>query len=198
MLRVLGTLARDRRFAGLALVYGLSFGALFAYIAGSPFVLENIFGLSPQVFGVVFAVNAGALVATSQIGAHRLARTGPRRLASIGLYGALATAAGLLISVFAHAGLAAVLVCFFALMASYGLVSPNVTALAMAEHPHVAGSASALMGVVQFAIGAAVAPLVGVAGTHSAVPTAIVIATMLVASFAAWIALAVRGPAPAA
>jgi DHA1 family bicyclomycin/chloramphenicol resistance-like MFS transporter len=195
-LRVLRTLARDRRFAGLAIVYALSFGSLFAYIAGSPFVLENIFGLSPQLFGVVFAVNAGALVAASQLGAHQLARTGPRRLAAIGLRAGLIVAVGLLVAVLGHAGLAAVLVCFFLLMASYGLVSPNVTALAMAEHPQVAGSASALMGVAQFAVGAAVAPLVGVAGTHSAVPTAIVIATMFVASFAAWTVLAMRGDAP--
>jgi DHA1 family bicyclomycin/chloramphenicol resistance-like MFS transporter len=197
-LRVLGTLLRDRRFAGLAIVYALSFGALFAYIAGSPFVLENIFGLSPQLFGVVFGINAAALVASSQFGARWLGRTGPRRLAAIGLRAGLACAIGLLVAVLMHAGLAAVLVCFFMLMASYGLVSPNVTALAMADHPKVAGSASALMGLGQFAVGALVAPLVGIAGTHSAVPTAIVIATMFVASFAAWTALAMRGPAPAA
>src|SRR6185437_9410854 len=67
--RVLGGLLRDRRFAALTAVNGLSFGALFAYIAGSSFVLENVFGLSPQLFGVDFAVNAGALVAISQVNA---------------------------------------------------------------------------------------------------------------------------------
>jgi DHA1 family bicyclomycin/chloramphenicol resistance-like MFS transporter len=194
-LRVLGTLVRDRRFMGLAIVYGLSFGALFAYIAGSPFVLENIFGLSPQLFGVVFAVNAGALVATSQLGVRLLSHTGSRRLAALGLYAGLVSALGLLVAVLAHAGLFAVLLCFFLLMASYGLISPNVTALAMQEHPHVAGSASALMGLAQFGIGAAVAPLVGLAGTHSAVPTATVITTMFVASFAAWVMMVTRGRA---
>ena len=197
-LRVLAVLLRDRRFVGLTIVYGLSFGALFAYIAGSPFVLENIFGLSPQLYGVVFAVNAAALVATSQVGVHLLARHGSARLAARGLYALVASGAGLLVSVLAHAGLAAVLPCFFVLMASYGAVAPNLTALAMAEHPHVAGSASALMGLAQFGTGAAIAPLVGVAGPHSAVPTATVIATMVAVSSALWLGLVTRRPAPEA
>jgi len=189
---VLGVLVRDRRFAGLTIVYGLSFGALFAYIAGSPFVLENIFGLSPQLFGVVFSINAAALVTMSQVGVRLLARSGSERLASVGLAIGTAAAVGLLAAVLTGAGLWAVLPCFFVLMGIYGIISPNLTALAMAAHPRVAGSASALMGLVQFGIGAAVAPLVGLAGTHSAIPTATVIAAALGASLAIWMAPAIR------
>jgi len=197
-LRVLRVLVRDPRFSGLTIVYGLFFGALFAYIAGSPFVVENIFGLSPQLFGVVFSVNAAALVVTSQVGARLLARTGSRRLAAMGLRVGLASGIGLLVAVLAHAGLWSVLPCFFVLLASYGVVSPNLTALAMAEHPDAAGSASALMGLAQFGTGAAVAPLVGLAGTHSAVPTAVVIASLVAVSYAIWATMATREPAPAA
>jgi len=192
-LRVLGVLVRDRRFSGVIVVYGLFFGALFAYIAGSPFVLENIFGLSPQLFGVVFAVNSAALVVASQLGVRLLSRVGPRRLVAVGLRAGLASGAGLLVAVLEHGGLWTVLPCFFVLLASFGVVSPNLTALAMADHPKVAGSASALMGLTQFGTGAAVAPLVGLAGTHSAIPTASVIAAMVVASFAIWLGIASRG-----
>jgi MFS transporter, DHA1 family, multidrug resistance protein len=86
------------------------------------------------------------------------------------------------VTVLAHGGLGVVLPCFFLLLASFGLVAPNATALALAPFPHVAGSASALMGLIQFGIGAAVAPLVGVAGTRTALPTAMVIAAMMLAA----------------
>ena len=182
MLGALGLLLRDRRFMGLTLCYGLFFGAVFSYIAGSPFVLEDIFGLSPQLFGVLFATNAVGLVIASQISARIVGRVGPQRLLTIGLALGGASGLGFLVTVLAHGGLAPVLLCFFFLLSSFGLMGPNATALALAPFPHAAGSASALMGVVQFVIGAAVAPLVGVAGNHSAVPTATVIAVMVAAA----------------
>jgi DHA1 family bicyclomycin/chloramphenicol resistance-like MFS transporter len=167
---------------GLTLCFGLFFGAVFAYIAGSPFVLEDIFGLSPQLFGVLFAGNAVGLVIASQVGGRLVGRHGPQRLLTVGVAAGSVTGAGLLLTVLVHGGLAPVLLCFFFLPASFGLVAPNVTALALAPFPHVAGSASALMGLMQFGIGAAVAPLVGVAGSHTAIPTAIVIAAMVFAA----------------
>ncbi len=184
MLRVLAVLLRDRRFMGLTLCFGLFFGAVFSYIAGSPFVLEDIFGLSPQVFGVVFAINAVGLVAASQLGGRLVGRVGPQRLLTIGIAAGAASGLGFLLTVLVHGGLVAVLPCFFLLLSSFGLVAPNATALALAPFPHVAGSASALMGLMQFGIGAAVAPLVGVAGTRTALPTATVIATMVLAAVA--------------
>ena len=59
-----------------------------------------------------------------------------------------------------------------------GLIFPNATALALAEHPEAAGSASALLGVLQFIVGAAVAPLVGIAGEGTALPMAVLIAIL--------------------
>jgi MFS transporter, DHA1 family, multidrug resistance protein len=179
MLRMLGILVRDGRFMGLTLCFGLFFGAVFAYIAGSPFILEDIFGLSPQIFGLLFAINAVGLVITSQVSARMVGRVGPQRLLTVGIAAGAASGVGFLLAVLAHGGLATVLPCFFVLLSGFALVGPNVTALALAPYPHVAGSASALIGLMQFGIGAAVAPLVGVAGTHSAVPTATVIAAMV-------------------
>ncbi|HEY1833973.1 MAG TPA: multidrug effflux MFS transporter [Solirubrobacteraceae bacterium] len=194
-MRTLGVLVADRRFSGLTAVYALSFGAFFAYIAASPFVLENIFGLSPVLFGVVFGCNAAALVTFSQVGAHLVARIGPHRLATIGLCWGTAAAVGFLVSALSHAPLAAVLICFFALAGGYGLVSPNLTAEAMAPFKRIAGSASALMGLAQFTTGAAVAPLVGLAGTHSALPAGIVIASTMLVSFVVWQLLPAHGTA---
>jgi DHA1 family bicyclomycin/chloramphenicol resistance-like MFS transporter len=179
MRAVLGVLVRDRRLMGLTICFSAGFGAVFAYISGSPFVFEKVFGLSPQVFGLVFGLNAVGLVAASQFGGRLVMRAGPQRLLHVGVALSCVSAVGLLVAVLAHAGLVAVEAGFFLLMSSYGLVGPNTTALALSPFSHVAGSASALMGLTQFAVGAAVAPLVGIAGQHSAVPTAVVIVVMV-------------------
>jgi DHA1 family bicyclomycin/chloramphenicol resistance-like MFS transporter len=179
MIGVLRVLVRDRRFMGLTFCYATCFGAIFAYISGSPFVLEDIFGLSPPLFGVLFGVNAVGLVAVSQLSGRLVGRFGPQRLLGVGVAALSAAGLGLIATVAAGGGLAAVEICFFLLMSGYGLIAPNATALALAPHPHVAGSASALMGLAQFSLGAAVAPLVGVAGDHSALPTAVVVLVMV-------------------
>ena len=135
MVSVLGVLIRDRRFMGLTLCYGLFFGAIFSYIAGSPFVLEDIFGLSPQLFGVVFAGNALGLVIASQAGGRLVGRLGPQRLLTVGATMGTASGIGFLVTVLAHGGLPPVLLCFFLLFSSFGIVGPNATALALAPFP---------------------------------------------------------------
>jgi DHA1 family bicyclomycin/chloramphenicol resistance-like MFS transporter len=187
MFAVLRVLARDRRFMGLTICFAVCFGAVFAYISGSPFVFEDIFGLSPQLFGVLFAANAVGLVTVSQVSGRLVSSVGPQRLLVVGVTTITLAGIGLMVTVLAHGGLAPVEICFLLIISSFGMVAPNATALAMAPYPHVAGSASALMGLTQFCIGAAVAPLVGVAGDHSAVPTAGVILALV---FAAGLVLA--------
>jgi len=199
MFGVLRMLVRDRRFMGLTVCFAVCFGAVFAYISGSPFVIEDIFGLSPQLFGLLFGLNAVGLVAASQLGGRLVASLGAQRLLTIGVASITAAGTGLMVAVLAHAGLAAVEVCFFAVISSFGLVAPNATALALAPYPHVAGSASALIGLTQFFLGAAVAPLVGVAGNHSAVPTASVILVLVFVAVAvlAFTMRRIAIPAPA-
>jgi DHA1 family bicyclomycin/chloramphenicol resistance-like MFS transporter len=175
-LRTFGSLLRDRRFSPYAVSFSLSFAAMFAYIAGSSFVLEDIYGVSPQLFSVVFAVNSAGLIAMSQLSGRAVARVGASRLLRRGLIAtAVASIAALVVTV-AHAGLAWLLVCFFGLLAANGVVLPNGIAVAMAEQEGALGAASALLGVGQFGAGALVAPLVGVAGSHDALPMALVIA----------------------
>jgi len=180
--RTVGTMAellRDRAFLGYALAGGLTFGALFAYISGSSFVLQRIYGLSPQEFSLAFALNGLGLIAASQVNARIVEQVGPKRL----LRGALAcvvTSATALLVVVLIGGLPvwALLVPMFAIVSSLPFVLPNTTALALADHASVAGTASALLGVIQFMIGAIAAPLVGVAGPDSAVPMGIVMVTL--------------------
>jgi MFS transporter, DHA1 family, multidrug resistance protein len=174
--RVFRALAAEREFTGYVLACGFAFAAMFAYIAGSPFVLQEIHGVSPQGFSAAFAVNAGGIMAMGALSSRLVARAGAARLLKLGLLVQLTGAAGLLASVLSGAGLAALLVSLFAVVSSIGLVLPNATALALADHPRTAGSASALLGLAQFLFGAIAAPLVGIGGTGTAVPMAVVIA----------------------
>jgi DHA1 family bicyclomycin/chloramphenicol resistance-like MFS transporter len=182
-------LLSDRVFVGYNLACGLAFAAMFAYIAGSPFVLQDIHGLSPQGFSAVFAVNAAGLVIAAQVCGRIVHRTGPRRLLAIGLSGSALGGLGLLVAVLADAGLPALLVALFVVVSSVGLVMPTATALAMQEHGDSAGSAAALLGLSQHIIGAAVVPLVGLAGEGTAVPMGIVIAVLGVGALGSFAAL---------
>lgn len=166
-------LAADRVFAGYALASGLAMGAVFTYVSGAPFVLEDIYGVSPQVFGLIFGANALSILLLGQLGGRLVRRVGSRRLLVAGL--CLASAGSLLVlaAVVLGLGLAAILPGFLLVVGSTGLVSPNATALALADHAHQAGSASALLGLLYYLVGAAVAPLAGIGGTHTVVPMAV-------------------------
>ncbi|MDO8188890.1 multidrug effflux MFS transporter [Conexibacter sp. JD483] len=190
---VFGALLRDRGYLGCALAQGLCSGMMFCYIAGSPFVIQQIYGRSEQLFSVVFAVNALGIVLLAQLSARLVGRLGPRRLLVSGLWLGLGGALALLLAVVADAGLLAVLASFFAIVSSVGLVTPNATALALAGEPSTAGSASALLGLAQFAFGAAFAPLVGIGGEGTALPLALTIAALGAASVSAYALLGRSG-----
>jgi DHA1 family bicyclomycin/chloramphenicol resistance-like MFS transporter len=174
--RAFAHLLGDRSFVGYALSGALPFGALFAYVSASPYVLEDIHGVSAQLFGVIFGVNALGIVIAARVSALVVHRFGARRLLAAGLLLCAAGGLELLVVVLFGGGLAGLLPGFFLVISSFGLLGPNAVALALAEHPRTAGSASALLGATQFVVGAAVAPLVGIAGSRSAVPMAVVIA----------------------
>jgi DHA1 family bicyclomycin/chloramphenicol resistance-like MFS transporter len=200
-LRTLGRLTREPSLMGYALVSGLSFGAIFASVSASPFVLQDIYGASPQLFSVMFALNGIGLVAASQVNG-RLAGTIPAQ--TLLLYGSSALVVAslvLLLVVTVGTGLpvVAVLIPQFCIACSFPFVLPNATVLALADHPTVAGSAAALLGVTQFLIGAVAAPIVGVAGTDTAVPMALTMTVLSVGALVVRRAMLPRGiPAPAA
>jgi len=175
-LGTLGRLAADRSFMPYVACFALTFGAFFAYISASPFVLEDIHGVSPQLFSVIFAVNSAALIGAGQVVGHMAGRVDSERLMRGGVWLVAASGAALVAVVAAGAGLWPLLVCLLAVAVANGIVVPTATALAMAGHGHVAGSASALLGLCQFGLAGVLAPLVGVGGSDTALPMAIVIA----------------------
>jgi DHA1 family bicyclomycin/chloramphenicol resistance-like MFS transporter len=186
-LRTSRRLLADRHFLGYALAGGLAFAAMFAYIAGSPFVLQDVYGLSPQEFSAAFAANGLGIVAAAQLSGRLTGRVEPRAVLRAGLAMSCSGAALLLVAVLADVGLGLVLPSLFLVVSSVGLILPNSAALAMSGWPPaVAGSASSLLGLVQFVVGGAVSPLVGVAGPDTAVPMAIAMALLAGAAVVAF------------
>jgi MFS transporter, DHA1 family, multidrug resistance protein len=188
-------LVHDRFFLAYAVVMGLAFAAMFSYIAGSTFVLEDIHGVSPQVYGLIFAVNALGITAASQLNRAMLGRHTPRRMLLAGVTAQAVAATTLLVIVLAGGiGLTGILPCLFVSVASIGLVIPNATALALTDYPHAAGRASALLGMLQFTFGALAAPLVGIAGSDTAVPMALLMAAFGIGALATLLLAPARLP----
>lgn len=185
-LRSMRRLLGDLPFTGYMLTGGFTFAALFAYISASPFVVQEIYGASPQTFGLLFGVNSVGLVLLGQLNGRVLVgRVRLDRVLAVGLLTVVLAATALLLmttGVFGEVGLAPVAAALFVLMSAMGITLPNAQTLALMRVRHSAGSASALLGTSSFLIGAIASPLVGIAGEHTAVPMAVVqLAAALVA-----------------
>ena len=138
-LRGFGVLIRDRFFVGVALAAGLAGASLFAYIAGATFVLQRIYGLSPQGFSLVFGVNSVGIMAAAQLSARLTRRWSPVRVLAIGLAVNLTGALCLAATVLLGLGLPFVLVSLFVMVSAIGMILPTSTALALANYPERGG-----------------------------------------------------------
>ncbi|HEV7898927.1 MAG TPA: multidrug effflux MFS transporter [Planosporangium sp.] len=165
-------LLRDRGYLGYVLALGLAGAGLFAYISGSSFALQRVYGASPQLYGLLFGLNALGFVLVGQLNGRLVHRVPPQRLLSTGLVVLVSAALALLLATRWH-NLLAVAVPLFVFMSMLGMVLPNTTALALDLHPERAGAASALLGAAQSLCGAIIAPLVGLGGAGSATPMAL-------------------------
>ncbi|MEN3585520.1 multidrug effflux MFS transporter [Streptomyces sp. ZYX-F-203] len=199
--RAMGTLLADRPFTGYVLAGGFAFAALFAYIAGSPFLFQRTHGASPQTFGLLFGLNAVGLVLAGQLNGRILVgRVRLERVLCLGLVIVVAAAAALLLmalGVFGDVGLWPVATALFVVMSAMGITLPNASALALSRVEHSAGSASALLGSSSFLIGAAASPLVGLAGEDTALPMAVVQMVAALVALACVVFLCRRGPVAA-
>lgn len=172
-------LLRDRHFTGHVLASGLAFSGMFAYIAGSPFVLMQLHGLDARSYGWVFGGNALGLIAAAQVNAHLLRRNrcDMRTLLRRGLAtAALAGSSLLTLALAGQLGLPTLLPGLFLYVASLGFISPNAGASALAGHGHQAGTASALMGALQFLLATLAGAAMGLWHDGSALPLAAALA----------------------
>lgn len=162
------TLTQDRHFVVLVLVCGLGRGVLWAYIAGSPFVLQDQFGLNPRSYGIAFAAGAVLLIGASQLNVVLLERWSPQRICVVSLVTSTVVGIGFIaLAATATGGFLGFSLPVLTLLAATGFVMPNAPALALSRHGEAAGTAAALVGFAQFAAAAMVAPAVGLLGNTS-------------------------------
>ncbi len=171
MAAVYGHLLKNRRYLRYAVALGCIAGVNFSYIAGAPFLFIELHGVSPQHFGFFFGANACGLIAASQVNRRLLRRFSAQRILNAaftvnGLAALLLTAAG----VTGVGGFPAQVALIFVCICTTGLLYPNVTALAMAPFDKAAGSASALLGTIQYTLGATAGAVVGMLHNGTAGP----------------------------
>lgn len=195
-MRVLGThvgsLARDPVFVLVVIAAAAGGTAFFAYLSMSSFVLQDDFGLSPQLFALCFAGNALANLLGAQFSRLLVRRVGPARLYVAGQLASVAAAGLLLAAVLLGWGLPGVVTALPLWLFASGLGGPNGTTLALGAHAARAGTAAAVLGTVTFTVGPVVAPLAVLAGASAASMALTISAASLAAAVAA--SLAARFP----
>lgn len=176
-------LLRDRRFLGHTLTIGFAFAALFCFISGSSFVLIDVLQVDTRLFGFAFGCVVFGYVSGTFLSGRIGQRIGLPRMIRVGILLGIAAGAGL--AVLAWAGVqtvAAVVLPTSLYFLSVGLVLPNTTAAAINPYPTMAGSASAMLGFIQMAVGAVAGWLVGVLHNGTTIPMASVLFAMAVAA----------------
>jgi MFS transporter, DHA1 family, multidrug resistance protein len=149
------------RYVGFTLAFAFAFATLFTYISGSPFVLQNALGLSTGTYALAFGANAAGLITASIANGQLAGRVDPQRVLAIATTALVVLSLVLLGVVLAGPSVWPVLVLLFLAVTSLGFIMGNASALASREVRDIAGTGSALLGALQFALGAVVSPLVG-------------------------------------
>ena len=196
-------LLHDRTLVGLVLVAGLTMAGLFSYVSGSSFVFQRQFGLDEQELGLLFGAGAVWLIAATQLNPVVLRRWAPAQVLVAGVVGGAFSGAVLLgLALTGIGGLAGVVVPLWAMLFASGLALPNAPALALSRHGDSAGAAAALLGAVQFGVGAAVSPVVGLLGNDAAAMGTVILVALslaivvLVTVVRPWQLTDVEEPAP--
>ncbi|MBU8753915.1 Bcr/CflA family multidrug efflux MFS transporter [Priestia megaterium] len=170
-----GSLFKEREFMGYAFTQGFTTAGIFAYVSGIPFVYQNIYHVSPQQFSLLFGVNGLGLIIGSQLVGRLADHISERTFLKIGLGISIAAGAILLIALLLKAPLIAVAIPIFFFVSSISIIGTTSFALAIESQGHIAGSASALLGLLPFVLGSLSAPLVGIAGSYTGVPMGVTI-----------------------
>jgi len=191
-----GVLLRDRVFVGTTLNQGLMSAALFGYLAGATYILQGVYGLSPQGYAMAFGANSAGFMVFGFLAGRAADRWSLRGTVVVGVLLGTAGGAGLLVAGLTEVPVGVVLVSLFLLVSGTATASPPATALALTDYPSMAGTASSLLGMVRFGFGGLAAPLVGIAGATAILPLGIVtLSAMVLAGVAfGWLAWNRRSP----
>ncbi len=177
-----GHLLRDRHFMALALLPGLGMAVLMSYVVTSPFVFQEVYGLSHGQFSLLFAVNGVGLVASAQINASLVRRVAPIRIlrTALVMQGFFAVVL-LVVALTGAGGIVGLLAALWVVLAFTGLVPANASAIALSRHGERAGTAAAVIGAVQSGVAGLVSPLAGALGGGAVAMTSVMLGAWICA-----------------
>ena len=173
--RTFGELLRDKAFMSISLAQAFIMGSMFAYIAGSPFILQNMYDVSPQGFAFIFGMNGLGIILFAQLAGWLSSRMEEQNILLGATFVSVFGSVILAYAVWGSPSLIGVLVGLFFIVSSVGAVSTTAFSLAMNAQGDRAGSASAFLGLLPFIAGGIVSPLVGIQGDASAAPLAVIV-----------------------
>lgn len=182
-------LLTDRTVVGAVLITGMANAAVFAYLGGATFVLQEGYGLSPQAYSYAFALNSFGFMAFGWVAGITAERWSERGTLVVGLAMIVAGAGGVLATGILDLPLVAITAALFTMVSGIAVTTPPTTSLALAGYPDMAGTASSILGVARFGLGALTAPLVGLGGAGDALPLGIVTTACALLGTVAYLAL---------
>lgn len=167
----------DRVFLGVALVGAMQFSGLFAYLASSSFLFQEVYGLDAQQFGLLFGINSLGVFAGVQLSARLTRVLGPQWILVLTTAVQFTAASAIILAALVGAGLLGVLIPLFFFIMACGFGFPMVQVLGLINHAREAGTAASLLGAINFGLAGAISPIVGLLGISTAVPMGAVMAT---------------------
>lgn len=189
-------LLSDRLFLGAVLVTGFVNAALFAYLSGATYILQGIYGLSPQGYSLAFGLNSFGFMVFGYLAGRAAERWSERGTLIAGLAMCSAGALGLLATGLYGLPLVVVILSLLVMVSGVAVTAPPTTSLALADYPELAGTASSVLGLTRFAFGGIAAPLVGLGGAHTVLPLGIVTVASVILAVMAHIVLIGQGRDP--
>ncbi|GAA1404220.1 Bcr/CflA family drug resistance efflux transporter [Glutamicibacter uratoxydans] len=172
----------DRVFIGAVLICGLTHAALFAYLAGATYILQDGYGLSPQGYALAFGANSAGYMIFGAIAGRTADRWSERGTLAVGVTMTGVGAVGLLATGLWSLPLPVILGSLFVMASGVAFAAPPSASLALAGYPELAGTASSVLGLSRFGLGAIAAPLVGIAGPSTVTPLGIITVLCVVLS----------------
>ena len=167
-------LLKDRYFLGHCLVQCFVFGAFFSYLAGSSFIFQNIFHVSPQTYSLIFGGIGAGLLLSGMLPARLAGRVPDEKLLHVSLVLPLLGSVLLFIAFYFQAGMAIILPVLFLTIVPLSVMGAASFSLALSRQGKNAGSASALIGFFSMILGGCMMPLVGIAGENTALPMCVI------------------------
>lgn len=181
------SLFTDRIFVGVAIIGGMTFAGLFAYLSASSFLFQDVYGLDPQAYGLLFAANSIGVVIGVQVSSRLAKYFGPAWILAGSTAVLLGSAIAIVVLELAGAGLLGTVIPLWLFITACGFGFPCVQVLALTNHGKEAGTAASVLGAMNFGLAGLISPIVGLFGIADAVPMGTVMAiTAAVAIASLW------------